>query len=49
MVKRRVFVPVSNLGFASLFGSGISKVDFKNPKVSEISLTSEIVASAPLV
>ena len=25
VVKRSVFVPVSNLGFASIFGSGISK------------------------
>ena len=49
MVKRRVFVPVSNLGFASIFGSGISKQPFKNPNVSDISLTFVIVASAPLV
>ena len=49
VVIRRVFVPVSNLGFASMFGSGISKHPFKNPKVSDISLTFYFVAYAPLV
>ena len=39
VVKRRVFVPVSNLGFASIFGSGISKQATRFPKVSDISLT----------
>ena len=49
VVKRRVFVPVSNLGFASMFGSGISNVAFKNPNVSYTSLAFVTVASAPLV
>ena len=49
VVKRRVFVPVSNLGFASMFGSGISKHPFTNPKVSETNHTFVTVASAPLV
>ena len=49
VVKRRVFVPVSNLGNASTFGSGISKQATKFPKVSDINLESVTVASAPLV
>ena len=49
VVNLKVFVPVSNLGFAALFGSGISKQHFKFPRVSVISLTSVIVASARLL
>ena len=49
VVKRRVFVPVSNLGFASIFGSGISKVAFKHPHGCDPSLAFVTVPSAPLV
>ena len=49
VVKRSVFVPVSNCGFASIFGFGTLKQHVNWPIVSDINLTSVTVASAPLV
>ena len=49
VVNLSVFVPVSNLGFASTFGFGILKVALNCPIESDINLTSVTVASAPVV
>ena len=44
VVSLRVFVPVSNLGFARLLGLGILKQDFMFPRVSVINHTFDTVA-----
>ena len=49
VVNLIVFVPVSNLGFASTFGSGILKQAVNVPMESLINLTSFTLHSAPLV
>ena len=48
VVNLTVFVPVSNLGFASVFGSGMLKQAVNVPIASVTNLTSVTVASAPL-
>ena len=49
LINLRVLSPVSNRGEDVMFGSGIQKLPNKLEAISDINLTLEIVASAPLV
>ena len=49
LTKVNTLFPDSNLGFVLLFGSGIKKLPIRVALISEINLTSDTVAWAPLV